>query len=309
MANKRKTTPFGVLVPIVTPCTRAGEPDLGGLGAVCDDMLAAGVDSFFVAGSTGRGPWFSRADRAKVCRAVADRLGGDRPLLAGCMAAGLPDMIDNARAMADAGAMFAVATAPVYFKYSAADLEAIFLAFADRSPVPVVVYDIPDLVASGIDTRTLSALASHPNIAGFKDSSANYVQFVKLLDALKSVPGFHLLQGKEPYLKDSLAAGASGFVVSLLHVDPRPFVALARAVRAGDTATADRLQAAILKVFDLINECFKQRPESSTLFHFLNEALSLRGVRVNLRLAYEADCPDLIAQRARAAVGVLAETC
>ena len=159
------------------------------------------------------------------------------------------------------------------------------------------------------ECRTLGRLASHPNIAGFKDSSANYVQFVKLLDALKSVPGFHLLQGKEPYLKDSLAAGASGFVVSLLHVDPRPFVALARAVRAGDTATADRLQAAILKVFDLINECFKQRPESSTLFHFLNEALSLRGVRVNLRLAYEADCPDLIAQRARAAVGVLAETC
>jgi dihydrodipicolinate synthase/N-acetylneuraminate lyase len=55
---------LGILVPLVTPCTRTGDVDVAGLQSVCRDMLAAGCHSLFIAGSTGRGPWFSRGDRA-----------------------------------------------------------------------------------------------------------------------------------------------------------------------------------------------------------------------------------------------------
>ena len=126
---------FGVLVPLVAPCNPAGEIDFAGLQAVCGDMLQAGCDGLFIGSSTGRGPWFSRRERAAICRAVADQVGGDFPLAAGCMASGLPDMLDNAQAMADAGAQIAVVTSPGYYDYSTAEVETIFRRFAEASPL------------------------------------------------------------------------------------------------------------------------------------------------------------------------------
>ena len=58
---------LGVIVPIVTPCTRSGQVDVEGLKTVCDDMMSAGCHGVFVAGSTGRGPWFSWVDRMEIC--------------------------------------------------------------------------------------------------------------------------------------------------------------------------------------------------------------------------------------------------
>jgi dihydrodipicolinate synthase/N-acetylneuraminate lyase len=299
---------LGVIVPIVTPCTRDGQVDVEGLKTVCDDMMRAGCHGVFVAGSTGRGPWFNRADRMKICMTVADKIGSDKPLLAGCMAVGLDDMLENAKVMADSGATMAVATAPMYFPYSGDEVESIFLKFADSSPLPVIIYDIPELAGINIDPQLLMKLASHENIVGFKDSSANYDNFKQLLDALnKENPDFYLMQGKEHLLKDSLTAGASGLVVSLLHVDPRPFVALYNAVGQGDTETADRMQQAITGIMECLKSCFEKKLAFSTLSHFLNVALNERGIDVNIRLEHEGKCPDWIATKAKEALEIAEE--
>jgi 4-hydroxy-tetrahydrodipicolinate synthase len=296
---------LGVVVPIVTPCHRDGQLDIEGLRTVCNDMTQASCHGIFVLGSTGRGPWFGRDDRAKICTTVAEVIGPDTPLLAGCMASGISGMLKNAKMMADSGAAIAVATAPMYFQYADKELETIFLNFADTSPLPVIIYDIPDFTGIGLEPKLLMKLAKHENIVGFKDSSANYDNFKQLLDALnEETPDFYLMQGKEHLLKDSLFAGASGLVVSLLHVDPRPFVGLYNAVQAGETEIADRLQQAITRIMECIKGCFAKRPQTSTLFHFLNTALNHRGIDVNIRLEHEGPCPDWIAEKARQALEI-----
>ena len=296
---------LGIVVPIVTPCTLQGQVDVEGLKVVCDDMIQAGCHGVFVLGSTGRGPWFGREDRVKICRTVAEIIGPETPLLAGCMASGISGMLENAKAMADSGATLAVATAPMYFQYTGKELEKIFLKFADASPLPLMVYDIPDLTGVGLEPKLLMKLAAHENIAGFKDSSANYDNFKQLLDALsEEAPDFYLMQGKEHLLKDSLFAGASGLVVSLLHVDPRPFVGLYDAVQAGDAEKADHLQQGITRIMECIKSCFAKQSSTSTLFHFLNVALNDRGIDVNIRLEHEGQCPAWIAAKARQALGI-----
>lgn len=296
---------LGVVVPIVTPCTSAGEPALEQLTLICNDMLAAGCHSLFPLGSTGRGPWFSRENQMKICKTVAQAKNPETPILAGCMAAGLDIMIQNAKAMADSGATIAVATAPMYFSYSTQELESIFLGFADASPIPIIIYDIPDMVAAKLTPQLLTKLATHQNVVGFKDSSANYENFKHLLTVLDAqVSDFYLLQGKEHLLKDSLQAGASGLVVSMLHVHPGPFVGLYNAVQENDTKTADRLQQAIIKIVDCCLTSFTKRPEMSTLFHFLNTALNERGLDVNITMDHEGQCPDWLADKAREALEI-----
>lgn len=293
-----------IVVPIVTPCTRAGDPDLDGLKALCQDMLDAGCSGLFVAGSSGRGPWFSRHDRVRICRAVADQVGAGVPLLAGCMASGLPQMLENAHAMADAGAQMAVVTVPGYFNYSQQEIEIMFSKFGDSSPLPVVVYDIPDLSRTKLDVDLLIRLAHHDNVVGCKDSTADYAHFEGLLAGLSDCPDFCLLQGKERYLVDSLVAGASGFVVSMVQIDPRPFVRLSQAVWADKMALAQRLQNEITKIMDVFEGSFARRPETSTFFHLLNWTLRHRGACDNILLEHDGDCPSWLADNAREVVEI-----
>jgi 4-hydroxy-tetrahydrodipicolinate synthase len=295
---------LGPVVPIVTPCQPNGELDLDGFHNVCEEMLTAGCKGIFVAGSTGRGPWFSPKQMHRLCRSAAEQIGGRALLIAGCSASGLPGMLENARAMAEAGAQIAVATVPGYFHYDQTEIEKIYLEFADASPIPVIVYDIPEFTNVKIANDMLLRLANHKNIVGFKDSSADFERFQQLLEALKSFPDFYLMQGKENLLADSLRMSASGFIVSLIHLETAPFVNLYRAVRAGNFELANAIQAEINKVIGLVRETIDKRPESSTLFHMLNYALRQRDVCSNILLEHDGVAPDWVIANAQRAVEI-----
>lgn len=298
---------LGVLVPIVTPCSRSGKCDADGVRSVCDDMLDVGAHGIFVAGSSGRGPWFTRDECAQLCQVVADHIDPHVPLLAGCMDSGLADMLANARAMADAGATVAVVTAPGYFNYNPQEIESTFTQFADASPLPVVIYDIPAFAGGQLETDSVMRMAQHKNVIGFKDSSADFKRFKRLAGELAETSDFWLLQGKENLLVDSIVEGASGFVASIIHINPKPFVALYEAVRGGDMARARHLQDRIDEVFRIVTNGFARRPETSTLFHFLNAALRFRGVCDNILLAHEGETPSWITEEAKKTLATLSE--
>ena len=106
------------------------------------------------------------------------------------------------------------------------------MRFADASPLPVMVYDIPVFAKVKLDWEMVQRLARHGNIIGFKDSTADFSRFKSPIRLLDEIPDFQLLQGKERFLVDSLLAGATGFVVSMVQVDVRPYVGLYEATRS-----------------------------------------------------------------------------
>ncbi|MHB9070861.1 MAG: dihydrodipicolinate synthase family protein [Sedimentisphaerales bacterium] len=298
---------FGVLSPIVIPCGRDGKPDIEGVKSVCHYMLQNGCHGIFVASSTGRGPWFSRDDNAQICKAVADYVGAKTPVFAGCMGTGLAEMLQTAYRMADMGAKVAVLTSPCYFNYSQQELEIIFEQFADYSPIPVMVYDIPVFAGTKLDVHMIGRLSRHQNIIGFKDSSSDFKSFSVLISILDDAPNFCLMQGKEHLLADALIAGGSGIVVSLLHIHPEPFVALYNAVISQNHELARNIQLLITKMMKIVEECFRIRPEVSTLFHIINYVMKKRGICENILLDYEGECPVWLANNAEKTMEIIEE--
>lgn len=294
---------FGVLVPIVTPCLKNGEIDFNGLDSVCKDMMKAGCAGIFGAGSTGRGPWFQPKDQVKLCETIKASVGDKASVYMGCTATSFNQMIENAKAHASAGADVAVITAPGYFSYNMYETEYILTKFAESSPIPVLIYDIPEFAGMKLSLDMLKRLAAHPNVIGIKDSSADGARFNSMIDAFKNDDNLILLQGKELILAESLLNGASGLVVSLLHIDPRPFVAIYNACKAGDVAEAARLQEGIAKVFNVLAEVTSKRPGISSLFYILNYSLQQRGVCDNILMPHEGkeDYPDWIQAKAEEA--------
>lgn len=295
---------FGVLAPIVTSCSKDGSINATAIGNVCSYMLDAGCNGIFVAGSTGRGPWFSLKERAKICRIVREHTGRDIPLFAGCMSSGLDGMLEIAQAMSDSGADVAVITVPGYFAYNHNEVERMFLGFAEKSPLPVLLYDIPAFSGIKLDINTILRLLQHPNIIGLKDSSSDKDRFEELIAAFENYDDKYLFQGKEHLLADSILKGASGIVVSLLHIEPRTFTLLYKAARDGDRERALQIQNEITKVMKLIIESLERRPESSTLFHFLNNILNKRGVCENILIEHEGDCPSWLYEESMKALEI-----
>lgn len=299
---------WGVVVPMVTPCLPTGALDLTGIRQVSQEMTDAGCSCIFVAGSTGRGPWLDREQKDLLCRTVVDQVGSISKVIAGCTGMGLPDMLENASSIADSGASAAVITIPVYFKYNQQELIKIISTFADCSPIPVIVYDIPDFTNNKLDVQTILKLVKHENIIGIKDSTNDYLRFQELLTALKYRNDFYLMQGKEKWLMDSIKLGASGFVVSLIHVFPPLFTSLYELSCQQNWEKAEIIQQRINEVIDLVVAMFQVRPEISTLYYFLNQVLKDRGVCENILLEHENHCPDYIAISAKKALDIFRAT-
>ena len=227
------------------------------------------------------------------------------PVFAGCMATGLSEMLYYSRAYAEAGADVAVITAPGYYTYDVGEIEAIFLRFADQSPLPVLIYDIPACAGMKLDEDMVLRLADHENIIGLKDSTSDMERFRTLLGALGDREDLYLLQGKEHLLAESLIAGCSGFVVSLSHINPRVFSALAQAALSGDIQLAEQIQSHITELMNLVQASFARRPPSSTLFHFIDYALRQRGVCDNIMLPHEGDCPEWLLENIKQGFAIL----
>ena len=292
MVNQKQMNYLGAVVPVVTPCTRSGDLDEAGLRAVCDEMVGAGNRGVFVMGSTGRGPWFSLATRARAVRIAREHLPDAVPVFAGCMASGLEAMLEHARAAEAEGAAFAVVTAPGYFSYLDSEVESIFLQVADRSPIPILLYDVPVYTGTKLAQDSIVRLLSHENIVGMKDSTADAERLQELLAAIREIRGVWFLQGKEHLLDESVLSGGSGVITTFSHFGPRAYVELCEAAHQGDRDRAARIQRHVTALYHLVSESLARRPAISTLYHMVNLALQKRGICRNIMLEHEGTCPQ-----------------
>ena len=94
-------------------------------------------------------------------------------MIAGCGSYSTAAAIELVRSAADAGADAALVVVPYYNKPSQAGLTAHFLAVAEASPLPIVVYNVPSRTVADISVGALAKVAEHPKIVAIKDATGN----------------------------------------------------------------------------------------------------------------------------------------
>jgi dihydrodipicolinate synthase/N-acetylneuraminate lyase len=103
---------------------------------------------------------------------------------------------------------------------------------AESSPIPVLLYTVPQFTGLPLPPTLPASLAAHPRVAGMKESSGDMGLLGRVL---ASVPDrFRVLCGSAPVLYPALCLGATGGVLAVACCAPRPAAALYRAFRAGD---------------------------------------------------------------------------
>ena len=243
----------GIASPLTTPFVD---------GRVALDLLAANLAryqrhrlaGYLVLGSTGEAALLSSEERIAILRAARAAIPPGRAMIAGVGLEGTDATIRLAVAAAECGADALLVVTPSYFRAQMGEAELVrhFTAVADAAPRPVLLYNVPKFTGVVIPPAAVAQVASHPNIAGLKDSSGDLGW---LLSVLALVPrSFQVLCGAANVLQPALAAGAVGGILALADVAPEPCVALFELQRAGRTDDALALQKHLLPAALLVGK-------------------------------------------------------
>jgi len=206
----------GVGPPLVTPFEENGDVDHGRLRDLVTWVEARGVDFLVPCGSNSEAELMTATERERVVGTVVDE--ASVPVLAGTGSPGLRETRRATDAAAAAGADGALVVTPFYYSHDQATLAAYYRELADAASIPVYLYSVPAYTGVRLTPETVGTLATHPNVAGMKDSHADLGEFTRTRDRVED--GFTLLIGSGAVLAHALDAGAAGGVLALANVAP-----------------------------------------------------------------------------------------
>ena len=235
----------GVIVALLTPVDREGKVDHGALRNLVGRLAAGGLAGVSPLGSTGEGYSLGLEQRLAVVDTVARSVPAGMPVIPGVFAHNHEQAVAEIAAYADHGGTAVLAAPPGYYPLRAAEQEGYFARLADAAALPLVLYNIPVYTKVQIVPAVAAALASHPRIAGLKDSGRDLGYAAELLDAVAAAGAaadFSVLTGTDSMLVSYLLAGARGTICANANVVPELVVACYEAVRAGKLEDALRLE-------------------------------------------------------------------
>ena len=233
----------GLIPPMVTPLDAGRQLDMAGVKNMVGHLLEGGVDGIFLLGTTGEGPHLPYEIRNRLVKETCRLVKGRVPVLVGITETDLEDALAFAKACGGYGAAGVVAAPPYYFKLTQAECVAWFTELADRSALPVVVYDMPAHTDTVIEPATIAELAAHENIVAMKDSSSVIALFNKFRVVLEPFrEKFSLFMGPDEAMGEAVMLGADGGVCTGANLWPAAFKKMYLAARAGDLETVRKIQ-------------------------------------------------------------------
>ncbi|MBV9760786.1 MAG: dihydrodipicolinate synthase family protein [Acidobacteriaceae bacterium] len=197
------------------------------------------LTGYVVCGSTGETPLLSVPERLLLMEWVREAAAEEKTLIAGVGAESVHETVEIASRAAALGFHAALVLTPFYYRTQmhTPETQALFFrAVADRSKLPVLLYNIPQVTGYDLPIETIAALSHHPNIIGMKDSSGNLEKLAASVRAVK--PGFKVLSGSGAGFSAALQAGASGAILAIANPLPYTCVTIWEAFRAREIEAA-----------------------------------------------------------------------
>ncbi len=212
-------------------------------------LRAAGIRNFVALGSNGEAIHLDRDERRTVIGAIREAAGAEAQVLAGAGGQSTRETIALCKLAAEAGGDVALVLPPSHYggKMGMPVQRAHFLAVADASPLPVMLYNMPNNSAGiDLDAETVITLSAHPNIIGVKDSSGNVTKLAEIAAGARE--GFVVLAGSAGFLLPAMVVGARGAIAALANIAPRECLDLYQLAQDGKFDEARTLQAQLIPV-------------------------------------------------------------
>ena len=295
MNNKQKY--YGIIPPIVTPLLSDETLDIDAMQKLIEHCIDGGVNGVFVNGTSGEAMRVTESVWEQSTNTAIQYINGRIHVFCGAIDTSTKRVIDKIKKIEDLGGQLAVCCPPFYLNsFGQSEILRHYDAICNKTNIEIAVYNIPETTHVCILPETATRLAENKKIAAYKDSSADWQLFQRLLFALEE-KDIALFNGAEELCFASMMFGAQGCIPGLANYIPELFYKLYDLCKSGNIIESYELQKRInrirrclfvngcwmssmkylLKVFNL-GQDFISSPletltygEQSELFKILNE--------------------------------------
>jgi 4-hydroxy-2-oxoglutarate aldolase len=179
----------GIFPPITTPFYSDGNVYFKKLEHNVERYSRTPAAGIVVLGSTGEAVMLSDQERRDVLKCAREAAAPGKVLIAGT---GIESAIETLRLTeyaAELGYDVAMVRTPHYYKKQMlpANILAFYRTVADRSPLPVIIYNFPQATGYDIPAELVIELAEHPNLIGIKESSGDVEKVRRIVEGTRHV--------------------------------------------------------------------------------------------------------------------------
>lgn len=238
----------GIYPALTTPFAADGSVSVADLKHNIERYNRTGIAGYAVTGSTGETVLLSHGEWERVLIAVKESAAPDKQLIAGTGMESTAETIERTKIAAKLGYRAALVKTPHYYKpvYKPDLLIAHYRRVADTSPIPVLLYSVPQFTGITLEAPEVAVLAEHPNIIGIKESSGHVQRVAEMVAATPA--SFAVLTGGGGVVLPSITVGAKGGILAAASALPERYVELYDFAQNGQIDKARELQLALLKV-------------------------------------------------------------
>lgn len=283
MGNMIQNKIKGVGVALITPFDNY-KVDYEALGRMVDHVIKGGVDYIVALGSTAETATLNIKERQEVLNFIVERTAKRVPIVVGMGSNNTHELVEQLRSFDLSAAVAILSVVPYYNKPSQEGIYRHYMAVAEASPVPVILYNVPGRTGVNMTAETTLRLAKATDkIVAVKEASGDIEQMQRIIDGKPH--DFVVLSGDDGITVELIKRGGEGVISVAANAFVGRFCNCVHNAMEGRIAEAEAQIEQLQKPIDLL---FKEGNPSSVKTMTKLMGLTTAEVRLPLVEASEA---------------------
>ena len=240
----------GNCVAIATPFDANGNINYDAFGRLIDNQIEGGVDAICVCGTTGESATMTIREHIAVVEYCVKRVNHRVKVIAGAGSNDTSAAVYLSLHAQDSGADALLHVTPYYNKCSQAGLVKHYEYIADRTELPIILYNVPSRTGVSFTAESYQILSQNPKINGVKEASGNF----SLLAHTRHLCGddFYVWSGNDDQVVPMMSLGAKGVISVVSNIAPELMVKMSHLCLDGKFEEAAKLQVEYMDLCDAL---------------------------------------------------------
>jgi 4-hydroxy-tetrahydrodipicolinate synthase len=268
----------GVGTALITPFDKNSNVDYAALRKIIQFQISGSIDALIILGTTGESPVISIEERRKIVSTAVEEVNGRIPVIIGTGTNDTKKVVELNKIAEEYKADGVLIVNPYYNKGTQESLIEHYKYIAERTSLPIILYNVPSRTAMNILPETAVIIHQKcPNVIAIKEASGNISQIAHLMSIKPDT--FIVFSGNDDQTLSIMAHGGAGIVSVFSNAYPREMKRITDALFANDLVSAQQYSNLYLKMMNLL---FVETSPSPIKFVMSKLGLSENVVRLPL---------------------------